>query len=542
MANGGRDLTFNFLSKMDRFDLTKPAAGFEKLADSAGDAGDQLEQLDRADPGLDKIERDAKDAGDALDHAADDARRTGDALDQIGTDAKAAAAKYDDAADAIARASKRAGDAADDGADRAKQGLDEFKGEAGSTGREAAASFSGGFDDITDALQETAANAFAGFGPAGAAAGIAAAAGLGFVMAKIEETKARVKALREAFVDAASDGADTLAERVEAVMDQLVENDQLSQFAELTRKAGISWGDFTKALAGDPAAIARVTSEIDAWETANRSWFDTATGVNSGMDNLRDALGETKEAQTGATEQTRLHAEALQGMQAAEEAAAQLEALTDALDGFTEPATTYTDLLAAKNEKERETAQATADATKSQSDSWEDYVKAADVSVNEYLTTLEKQVAAQEQWATNLETLARKGVEQGVIEQLARLGPEGAPLVAKLTTASDAELQRLVALYGRAGAAGVAGLATNINAGKPAAVAAGTNVWQGVRDAAGNPITIPTKVGTPPTGGPFGIFGIISAVQAAARANPVVVPVMLSKVPTSIWAVPKVTP
>jgi len=64
-------------------------------------------------------------------------------------------------------------------------------------------------------------------------------------------------------------------------------------------------------------------------------------------------------------------------------------------------------------------------------------------SVDAWISKLEEQRVAMDNWATNLATLAQRGVTEGVLVELAKLGPEGAPMIAQLTTASDAELARL---------------------------------------------------------------------------------------------------
>jgi hypothetical protein len=82
------------------------------------------------------------------------------------------------------------------GTDKAGEGLDEFKDEANSTARESAASFDGSAESIIDSFQEVAANAFAGFGPAGAVAGLAIAAGIGIAVAagtSLAEAQAEAK-------------------------------------------------------------------------------------------------------------------------------------------------------------------------------------------------------------------------------------------------------------------------------------------------------------------------------------------------------------
>lgn len=128
-----------------------------------------------------------------------------------------------------------------------------------------------------------------------------------------------------------------------------------------------------------------------------------------------------------------------------EEATAELieksNELGESLGAFVDPLGAYTGLLEEKRLADEETARATAEATESQEDSWEDYVTAVDVTLDEYLARLEQQLADQDAWQVNMLTLAGR-VSQGTIDELARMGPEGAPLVADLVNASDAELAR----------------------------------------------------------------------------------------------------
>ena len=104
----------------------------------------------------------------------------------------------------------------DDGLRKAEEGLDEFKDEAGGTAREAAASFDGSAESIADVFQELAANAFAGFGPAGAAAGIAVAVGLGAAISAAQELADANIAAKESAADIAvgmTEGVDEASQR-----------------------------------------------------------------------------------------------------------------------------------------------------------------------------------------------------------------------------------------------------------------------------------------------------------------------------------------
>src|SRR5690349_7362941 len=78
-------------------------------------------------------------------------------------------------------AGRKVGTNLDDGFDKAKRGADDFKDEANSSLRETAASISS-VEDGLGAVQEIAANAFVGFGPVGAGAGLVAALGFGLLL------------------------------------------------------------------------------------------------------------------------------------------------------------------------------------------------------------------------------------------------------------------------------------------------------------------------------------------------------------------------
>jgi hypothetical protein len=139
-----------------------------------------------------------KDFGDALSDVVDEMERVakeGDATER---------ALIDNARD-ISKAYKAEGKDAGRGLSKGiKEGTDEAKKEVASSGREAAASFGGGFDDVADFAQESLANALGGFGPIGAAAGIAVAAALGAALAgasaaqeKLADTRERAAELAE---------------------------------------------------------------------------------------------------------------------------------------------------------------------------------------------------------------------------------------------------------------------------------------------------------------------------------------------------------
>lgn len=80
------------------------------------------------------------------------------------------------------------------------------------------------------------------------------------------------------------------------------------------------------------------------------------------------------------------------------------------------------------------------------SESFIDFVgamKDGKASLTDFMENLEKQAKAQAEWGDNMARAAERGVSQGVLEELAKLGPEGARMVADLANATDAEISRM---------------------------------------------------------------------------------------------------
>lgn len=213
-----------------------------------------IEPLEDATTALTDLERDGKDAGRTLERTFSDQQRETGQLRK----------EYDKLGDQIRTSGRRGRDFGDDvqaGTDKAKRGMDEFKDEANSTAREAAASFDGSAESAADAFQEVAANAFAGFGPAGAAAGLAAAIGLGTVLTAIteqqeaaDELKAR---LTDAYIAAAEEGRNYLD--VQQIIEEsgLIYKDaeRLAKATEDATRLNLDLALVIQAMAGDEEAI-----------------------------------------------------------------------------------------------------------------------------------------------------------------------------------------------------------------------------------------------------------------------------------------------
>lgn len=513
MADRGRDFKVSFLSDTSQLDTSDAASQLDDLADAAQDAGRKLDDLD------------GREAGRQLDALSRDAKAAESDVERFGDQTKATAKEVDDAFDRIRKSSKQGiGDGVKEGTDKAEAGLGEFRDEANSTAKEAAASFDGSAESIADAFQEVAANAFAGFGPAGAAAGLLAAAGLGSALSKLQEIADQVNQSKQDVVDLANELIDAggaldgeqVSDRIRQWADEIIDTrswfelwqrDAVTNFdvvQQAAKDTGLSTQLMLRAMSGSDVdsanrALSMLRTQVSQLQGAMTESNDFAnaeltTQIRARQD-LIDRIQSQLDVTQAATDRATAEAEAL-GVQtrAVEDLRQAQEDLSSAIDDFTEPAAVYSQLLADKTTKEQEAAQATADATASSKDSWEDYAKDVTVTLDEYTARLAEQVESQDKWASNMQELAGR-VSTGTLQQLARLGPEGAPLVQQLVDASDEKVRQLDGLMQRAGAAAAQNLGSGLTSGTPYIKEQAGRLVQAVRDSVtGQEIILPVTV------------------------------------------------
>lgn len=229
--------------------------------------------------GTSDVEKSLDQVSDSLNKLADDseqdAKQAADAL----------ANKFDQAFDEVKAKSRTAGDAlgtnVKQGTQKASEGTDSLKENAKQNAKEIGASFDGSAQSIADGFQGLAAEAFEGFGPAGVAAGVAVAAGIGLASAALDqadadakEAKAHVQELGKSLATAATH-AQGMADAIADSMSESVKNPQgiietlfgggdtnrLSLYAENIKRAGLTYSQVLKAMAGDDEAYNEVAKQ-----------------------------------------------------------------------------------------------------------------------------------------------------------------------------------------------------------------------------------------------------------------------------------------
>lgn len=434
MADRGRDLKVSILSDASRFDVDEPADQLENLGDAAKDTGSDLDKLGRDSKGagsdLERAGRDARSAGDDLDRLSKDAKGAGDDLDRLGSDAKGTADKVEASFKQIGDASRKIGTDAKHGVDEAGEGLDEFKDEANSTAREAAASFDGSAESIADAFQEVAANAFAGFGPAGAAAGLAAAAGIGLVIKAFQSAQEASQQLKADAGELAGqmidDGGRLTRSSIISELRKFVDEGTIVEYAKQAKEAGLDTDDFLLSMAGDPEALRRTSEEIDRRADAIRNQNFEQHGTEESLRLMLNPLSAVTDKISDSTKKHELAAAAVARFNEVQKTSVKsLEDYTDALDSVGDQSSIMADAIEAA-------AQRQADATEDAGDSAEDYRDRVVISVDDVIAAQQRQIQA----ALNFETNTGQVYE--------RLGQDAVDWALSQGDSADEAMQALV--------------------------------------------------------------------------------------------------
>lgn len=293
-----------------------------------------------------QAQRQAKDLGesfedvaDSLDDLAREAQRGGDktddALKDTGREAERLERSFKELADSAkkqTRAGADVGDGYKKGFEKASEGAEDFKQEAQQSAKETAASFDGSAESIVDMFQEVAANALGGFGPAGVAAGLAAAAGIGFAVSGFEAVQ---EAQKEAD-KAAGEWADKFIESGQRVATSAQQTASMIDIAT------------------DPEKYQEAKDAAESWgvetETAMLAMAGNTTALNVVKDSVADLAQQARDAEAAAlglsTEMGGVGVTVLPVVRQADEAASKLDKLTGAMDeGAARAKTTSNGLL-----------------------------------------------------------------------------------------------------------------------------------------------------------------------------------------------------
>lgn len=290
--------------------------------------------------------------------------------------------------------------------------------------------------------------------------GLAIGAGI-TIMGVFAASKAKAAAEVEGFVAA-----------IQADSGAVGENTRVHAVAALTKsgalraaeRLGISTELVTDAVLGNSKAMREVTEATADYALEAEVAYELGhSGQKAKREDaaaarlLQNTLGSLNSQQRRAREDARRAADALgeeeEAVEGLESAIPGVESavkeLTDAqkkfaegISSFSGPESTYEALLKKKEAAERATAEATAAATLSGLDSWEDYAKGATVSLGEFAAALEADNQAARDWQTNLVKIAQTSGAD-VAAYLAELGKDGIEQTALMANGTAEETKRM---------------------------------------------------------------------------------------------------
>lgn len=165
---------------------------------------------------------------------------------------------------------------------------------------------------------------------------------------------------------------------------------------------------------------------LAAYSAQEQELADKRAAINTEMAALDTATAQTVISNAQAQQ------EATQAAAEAEEA--EMERRKEALQSYTEAATNMFDTIDTESE----------------------------LTTQQMIENMQANTEAVSTWADNLKTLAERGLDQGLLQELRDAGPESAATVAELVTATDEQLQQLSESYRAAGQAAATALQTEL--------------------------------------------------------------------------------
>ena len=112
-----------------------------------------------------------------------------------------------------------------------------------------------------------------------------------------------------------------------------------------------------------------------------------------------------------------------------------------------EAAASMSDMATSASQAFQEMYESVAESVENQISLFSKFNGEAELTTQDLLSNMQSQVDGITQWADNMELLAERGIDQGLLQHLADLGPEGAGYVATFVSMSNDELQKANELW-----------------------------------------------------------------------------------------------
>jgi tape measure domain-containing protein len=268
----------------------------------------------------------------------------------------------------------------------------------------------------------------------------------------IEELNSSVEGLSLAY-DEEQGRLTASNEAMEARLRMMEEEEKMAGAQERLREISEQRAEATAQLEENSRKLNEAQEMLDEsgtnWFGKNNDLKESVEELKEENENLKNGLTELGEEEERVNAQRTESAEAYAEAQevANNQVVTSLEQLSDKQREVAESIQSeYQGLVAAardwSNEIETEYTKVNADG--------EEYVASSKEVFEDHKRVLENNVEAMREWSENMEALSERGIDDGLLEQLRQMGPEGLPLVEGFVNASDEELREMEGLFSEA--------------------------------------------------------------------------------------------
>lgn len=241
---------------------------------------------------------------------------------------------------------------------------------------------------------------------------------------------------------------------IEVMQDQLTEivEQKLEAEKELL-KIGEQLEEQTKVRAEAEAALAEEYAKYEgksgnAYRSFNKDLITQYESADAALEELKTQQDETT-ASIASLETE--YATLIESIAGNEEVIANAATETQTLGNAAETASgQMTGMSAAVQEAFEAMYEDLSETIQSQMNLFDEFTTKSQLSTEQLLANMQSQIDGVTNWADNLETLADRGINQGLLKYLADMGPEGAAYVQTFVDMTDEELQKANELYNEA--------------------------------------------------------------------------------------------
>lgn len=257
------------------------------------------------------------------------------------------------------------------------------------------------------------------------------------ITAQMEENSRLAEEAEHAYAEALKEGKENADEQYEAALKQIETtteyNGEVMSLSEALQK-----------MAEDETALNEVHGE----------YKDSLNEANDAIDRANEAMAPYTEYLNGMTEATQGNTDALaqntaEKERAAEQAQASIESAGQELEAYQSMSSAQQDLAVNITNSVLTMQENVQSALESQMNMFEEFDGGVQLSTSTLLANMQSQIDGVTAWEQNLSTLADRGIDQGLLQKLAEMGPSAAGYVQTFVNMSDAELQKANDLWGQ---------------------------------------------------------------------------------------------